>query len=290
MGEKNLSQKLLITGATGLLGSRLYSYLKEQGFHVIGHGCSVPSDANCDLSCKNSTEQLLNDVQPQLIINLVALTDVDKCEEQPQSAYLLNVKTLENIVCWLKKNPDVPLIHISTDQIYNGPGPHKEDDITLLNTYGFSKYCAELAALQVKSTVLRTNFFGRSVLQNRKSFSDWLIHSFENKIPIKLFTDIFFSPLSLDTLGKIMVKIIKNPLPGIFNLGSRDGMSKRDFAITLAKHLSLNTDNAQEALSSGQNLKARRPDDMRMNCEYFESTFNISLPSLTDEIMRLKKQ
>lgn len=285
-----MSKKLLLTGATGLLGSRLYPFLKERGFCVIGHGYTVKFDVNCNLCCKHSTEQLLNSIRPQLIINLVALTDVDKCEEQPQSAYLLNVKTLENIVGWIKEHPDVQLIHISTDQVYNGPGPHKEDKITLLNTYGFSKYCAEIVARQVRSTVLRTNFFGHSYLPNKKSISDWLIDRFEKQTPTKLFTDVFFSPLSLDTLQEIMVKIIEKPIPGIFNLGSRDGMSKRDFGLALAQHFSLKTDCAQGALSSEQGLKARRPCDMRMNCDHFESTFNISLPLLIDEIKQLKRK
>ena len=285
-----MSKRLLLTGATGLLGSKFYPYLKEQGFCVIGHGYTTTADVNCDLCCKQSTEQLLDSVRPQLIINLVALTNVDRCEENPQQAYLLNVKSLENIVAWLKAHPDVRLIHISTDQVYDGPGEHKEDDVTLLNIYGFSKYCAELAARQVKSTVLRTNFFGHSRLSRKKSFSDWLINSFEEQVPIKLFTDIFFSPLSLDTLQEIMVKIIENPVPGIFNLGSREGMSKRDFGMALARHFSLKTDCMQDALSSEFDFKARRPCDMRMNCDYFESTFNISLPLLIDEIKQLKRE
>ena len=92
-----MSKKLLLTGATGLLGAKLYPYLKEEGFSVIGHGYTATADVNCDLCCKQSTEQLLDSVRPQLIINLVALTNVDRCEENPQQAYLLNVKSLENI-------------------------------------------------------------------------------------------------------------------------------------------------------------------------------------------------
>ena len=284
-----MSKRILLTGATGLLGSRLCPYLKKKGFCVIGHGNATKSDVNCDLCCKRSTEQLLNSVQPQLIVNLVALTDVGKCENEPQNAYSLNVKTLENIVTWIKEHPDVQLIHFSTDQVYDGPGPHKEDEVTLLNTYGFSKYCAELVAQQVKGTILRTNFFGHSYSPNRRSFSDWLIHSFEQQIPIKLFTDIFFSPLSLDTLQEIMVKIIENPVPGVFNLGSLNGMSKRDFGFALAQHLSLKTDCAQDALSVEHGFKVRRPSDMRMNCDHFKNTFNLSLPSLISEIRRLTR-
>jgi dTDP-4-dehydrorhamnose reductase len=65
-------------------------------------------------------------------------------------------------------------------------------------------------------------------------------------------------------------------------------MSKRDFAIELAKVFSLDSGCAQDALASELNLKARRPKDMRMDCGLFEKTFNITLPSLKDEIRSLK--
>jgi len=283
-----LSKKILLTGATGLFGSRLYPFLKQQGFNVVGQGNSTKADTNCDLRNQAATEQLLNDVQPQLIIHLVALTDVDKCEQRLQDAYLLNVKTTENIVGWIRQHPGVKIIYISTDQLYDGPGPHSEQDVMPVNVYGFSKYCAEKVVQQVESTILRTNFFGESSLPYRKSFSDWLIESFQKQTPIKLFTDAFFNPLSFDTLVEILAKVVENPIPGVFNLGSREGRSKRDFGIELAKLFSLSTDCAQDALVAEQKLKACRPKDMRMDCSLFERTFNIKLPLLKDEIKRLK--
>jgi dTDP-4-dehydrorhamnose reductase len=282
------SKKILLTGATGLLGSKLYPFLKQQGFNVVGQGHNTKADVNFDLRNQAATEDILNSVEPQLIINLAALADVDKCEQHIHDAYLLNVKTAENIVGWVKKHPKVEVIHISTDQIYDGSGPHREEDAMPINVYGLSKYCAEKVFGQVKSTILRTNFFGNGNMAQRGSFSDWLLECFRKQTPIKLFTDVYFSPLSFDTLMMLMLKMIEIPIPGVFNLGSRDGMSKRDFAIELAKVFSLSSDCAQDALVSQLNLKARRPGDMRMDCSLFEKKFNITLPLLKDEIRSLK--
>ena len=285
-----MSKKIFLTGATGLLGSSLYPYLKKQGFCTVAGGFEAVSDINCDLCNQAETEKMLSEQMPDIIINLAALTNVDECELNTQKAYLLNTKIVENIVGWIKKHPFVNLIHISTDQVYDGNGPHKEGDITLLNTYGFSKYCAELVAMQVRGTILRTNFFGHSAAKNKKSFSDWLIESFQKKEPIKLFTDVLFSPLSIDTLQEMIVEVVNNPIEGVYNLGSREGMSKRDFAMTLAENLSLDTNNAKDALSKELSLKARRPSDMRMDCGLFESIFNITMPYLRDEIKRVTAQ
>ena len=68
----------------------------------------------------------------------------------------------------------------------------------LTNYYSFSKYAAELA-LRVNSTILRTNFFGKSMCEQRSSFTDWVYHSAINKQNIVLFSDVFFSPLSMTT-------------------------------------------------------------------------------------------
>jgi len=285
-----LAIRVLLTGACGLLGSRLYPYLKGCGFDVVGHGYTASSDVCCDLRCRELTNKMLDNVRPEVIVNLAALTNVDKCEQEPQNAYLLNVRVVENIVEWIRSRSDARLVQVSTDQVYGDKGPHSEDDVALLNTYAFSKYCGELAARQVDSAVLRVNFFGHSFNPSRKSFSDWLIDSFKNQIPIKLFTDVLFSPLSLDSLVEIMAQIIEHPINGTFNLGSRGGMSKRDFALGLAGHLSLKTDCAKDSLLAESKLAACRPRDMRMDCSLFERTFGISLPSLADEIKRLGKQ
>ncbi len=277
-------KQILITGATGLLGSSILPYLNQNGFDVISHGHKLQADFNGDLTSKTWTDQLLNTINPQIIINLVALTNVDRCEEHPNQAYLLNVKPIENIISWIRKNHQTYLIHISTDQVYDNSGPHNENDITLTNTYAFSKYCAEQIASKVDSTILRTNFFGKSQHAKTTSFSDWLIESFKNQKKIKLFTDVMFTPLSIDTLQEMIGIVIKNPKIGVYNLGSHEGLSKRDFALKLAKQLNLNTDCAKDCTSKELNLKAYRPLDMRMDSHLFEKAFGINLPLLTDEI------
>ena len=77
------------------------------------------------------------------------------------------------------------------------------------NFYTKSKINSEKIASNMNSIILRTNFFGKSFNLNRASFSDWIFNSFKNKKSIKLAEDIYFSPLSIETICKILVKIIK---------------------------------------------------------------------------------
>ena len=277
---------VLVTGATGLLGSALVPLLKERGHQVTSLGHSHVADINADLVIYEQTARALDKVRPEVIINLMALTDVDRCETHPHEAYLINVKPVENLCGWMRTaSAHCHLIQISTDQLYDGLGPHPEEEMTIRNYYAMSKLAGEFAARAVSSTILRTNFVGRSVREGRVSLTDWLYTALRRGEPINVFDDVLFNPLSISTLcERIESCIAKRPL-GIFNLGSHDGMSKADFAFAFANAVGLSTAKlARNSFTDSGALAARRPTDMRMQCDRFEDCMVSRLPRLIDEI------
>jgi dTDP-4-dehydrorhamnose reductase len=281
--------RVLVTGSTGLLGATLLDVLKARGFEVLSHARSL-GDLNGDLRDPEAARALLTTARPDTVVNLAALTNVDRCESHPQEAYIANTRIVENLANSLEcMGGGGHLVQISTDQLYDGAGPHAEDEVTLTNYYAFSKYAGELAAAAVNSTILRTNFFGRSRHGVRRSFSDWLVDSLRQDRPVQVFTDVAFSPLSLERLTDLVCKVIERPTRGVFNLGSRDGLSKADFCFSLARALELPTSRMTRASSADAPLKAYRPKDMRMNCARFEAAFMVRLPSLAEEIESMKR-
>lgn len=283
---------VLVTGATGLLGSSLVPLLKIRRCKVITHARSGDADCLADLSVTDEVFKLLDKTRPEIIINLVGMTDIDLCETQPNQAYLLNVRTVENIANWIKqKKTSCHLLHISTDQVYDGANLHHEELVTLTNYYAFSKYAGELAAASVPSTILRTNFFGRSYCPKRVSLTDWIFRSLSNNDFIQVFNDVLFSPISMSTLAEMIELSILNKPIGVFNLGSHDGMSKADFAFAFADELYLST-RAMKRTRTDQVtfIKTYRPKDMRLDCSKFENTLGIKLPFLRNEIKRVAKE
>jgi dTDP-4-dehydrorhamnose reductase len=281
--------KVLVTGATGLLGRSLVPLLQERGHQVIQMGHTYSTDFNVDLTSIEETSRALDQALPEVIINLIALTDVDRCETHPNESYLLNVKPVENLCNWIKANgQQCYLIQISTDQVYDSPGEHSENVLTIRNHYAMSKLAGEYAARIVPSTILRTNFVGRSFRQGRTSFTDWLYKSLRGTEPIRVFDNVMFNPLSISTLCNQIERVIFERPLGIFNLGSRDGMSKADFAFAFAVATGLPTTNLIRSNASDvTTLVARRPTDMRMQCDYFEARMRLKLPRLIDEIQVL---
>ena len=281
--------KILVTGASGLLGSILVPVLGASGHEVFGHSNSKSGWINADLTIKDDAKALMNRIRPNLIINLVALTNVDICEKDPRRAHQLNTEVVENIVEAMEGSGQNFLIHISTDQVYDSPGYSSEDEIQLKNTYAFSKYAGELAASKVSSTIFRTNFFGKSPTQTRLSFSDWILDSLRKNIPITVFDDVIFNPLAFDTLIAMILLAIERRIDGVFNLGSRGAISKADFAFTLAKVYGLSSAGLISGSVQNADLLAFRPRDMSMDCTRFESAFDVKLPTLLDEISNLNR-
>jgi dTDP-4-dehydrorhamnose reductase len=272
-----------------MLGSTLAPWLERCGHSVLRHGfrAHCPADHQADLRKYASAAAMLGRAAPDCIINLAALTDVDACERRPHEAYLMNTAIVDNICRWIRTAElGCHLVQISTDQLYDGSGPHPESDITISNIYAFSKIAGELAAACVPSTILRTNFFGRSCCPARASFSDWIYESIVRNQPISLFEDVRFSPLSLTTLSDMIERVVRKRPVGIFNLGAADGSSKADFAYGFARALDLPTTVMRRVhSSSAAHLEAYRPKDMRMDSSLFERTMDLRLPTLAEEIL-----
>lgn len=285
--------KILLLGATGLLGSTLGAFLAARHAQVSTHSRSKGAQYQADLTSPEEAVNLLRNVQPDVIINLIGLTNVDACEAQPSQAYLLNVRTVENIARWIRQEGSFcHLIHLSTDQVYDGVNTlHTEESVTLTNYYAFSKYAGELAAVSVASTILRTNFFGRSHCPQRASLSDWLFRALSNDSPIEVFDDVLFSPLAMSTLSEMIEMSMLNRAVGVFNVGSHEGLSKADFAFAFADELGLSVRSMKRRLSSQVAfLKTYRPKNMRMNSRKFEDLLGVKMPVLRDEIRLAAKE
>jgi dTDP-4-dehydrorhamnose reductase len=285
--------KILILGSTGLLGATLVPYLKMSKDNIVTHSKkNSTADFIFDLCDWDKTFKFLTYIQPTIIINLVGLTSVDLCQKQPHTGYLINTRTVENLTRWIMQaGGNCHLIHISTDHVYDGKGPHVEEEITLTNNYALTKYAGEIAARQVQSTLLRTNFIGRSRVSGRQSLTDWVYKSLSSGQKIQVLTDVLFGPLSMKTLSEMIELVISSKPIGVYNLGSSNGMSKAEFDFKFAKKLGLPVHLMSKINSSDASfLQVYRPKDMRMDCSKFENVMGIKLPTLQEEIGRTVKE
>ena len=285
------SRRVLVLGASGMLGGTLVPVLVAAGHHVIRHARTAANrfaDVQADLADNEATLALFQAVDPEIVINLAGETNVDACEADPHRAYVGNVVTAANVARAARASANLRVIHVSTDQVYDGPGPHGEADMLIRNTYAQTKRAAELLFEHSPTTIIRTNFVGPSHVSHRSSLSDWIAASLTAGSTIPVFTDVFFSPLTMHSLSKTIANLLPQPPDGIFNVGSRDGMSKAEFAFAVAKAMSLPQDLLVPTCSDAvTGNRARRPKDMRMSVEAIESSLGRRMPTLADEIASL---
>jgi dTDP-4-dehydrorhamnose reductase len=285
-------RKVLVTGASGMLGWHLVPVLEGQGWEVIRVARTGPVTHAIDLCDAAGTGQLIANVAPSVVVHLAAATDVDMCERDPQLAYRQNVLASENVaLACAQAGNGIRLVHASTDHVYDGAGLHAEDDVTVRNHYAMSKLAGEQAALRCPgATILRLNFAGRSAHPKRRSFSDWVVESLKANAAIQVFDDVWFSPLRVATLARALAHVAAHPAPGVFNLGSVGQLTKAELAQRLARGLKLAGGRLVAAPLAGRTGMAPRPLGMGMDCTRFARAFSFPLPPIDDEVQALLQE
>lgn len=275
----------MITGASGLLAPYVAEAARALGPVVLTARRS--GDEPCDLTARAAVAALIGRVRPSVVIHCAAMTNVDACEADPNTAFAVNRDATAYLASALAA--DCRLVFVSTDQVYpDRRGLHREDRVGPVNVYGRSKLGGEYAAVAHKATiVLRTNFFGPSRSPGRASLSDFFIGSFASGAKISLFADSLFSPLHMATLAETMIRCLEAGLRGVYNAGCRRGMSKMDFALALGRHLKLPTDAGVPTDSRSLPNRTPRTADLRMGVGCLERALGCSMPTLRQEIRKL---
>jgi len=283
--------KILVLGSSGFFGKILVPYLRKKNYEVCTDIGYLKKKLKKNQNVQYELFKEIIKKKPKIIINLIAFTNIDKCEKFKKLAENSNsffVKTLSTVISkFFLKN--IHLIHLSTDQVYNGYGPHTEKNVSPKNYYAKTKLKGEKFASEINSTILRTNFIGKS--KNKKaSLSDWIVKNIKKKKSIFVFKNIFFSPLHTSTLCDAINKVIKLRIKGVYNLGSSSRISKAEFAKQLCKRLNLNLNKLVYTNYSNKFLFARRPLDMSLNVNKFKKKFKFKLPKVMTEIGKLSRE
>ena len=277
--------KILILGSSGLLGNKIYHFLKKKRLNILHNGLKK---RKLDITNLNNLKIILNK-KLDLIINCAAATNVEKCEKFFKQTSKINIELGHNIFFLKKKlNLKFSVIFFSTDQVYESKKYSKENSkLTVYNNYSYQKLKAEKIYTKNRSIIFRTNFFGKGTGLN-ESFSDWLYNSFKSNKKFFLFKDIIFNPVRIDTLNNIIYNIItkkKLNSNGVYNIGSEGQISKSNFGIFFAKKLKI-YNNKEIICNSSEILKVKRPRNMSMNIRKFEKKFYMKLPDIKSEIIK----
>ena len=262
------------------------------GIHTRQINLSNTRSVLIDMRSISSIKKIFEEVQPNLVINTAGLTNVEYCENQPKLAGYVNVEIASNLatVC---RDLGVSMTHISTDHLFSGEQSFSDEKAQPMpvNVYGQTKAEAELRILNIcpDALVVRTNFYGLGT-SYRCSFSDVLINALRSCKRVRLFKDVFYTPILAQELVLATHDLLKKNANGIFNVVGDERISKYHFGLQLAESFNLNQD-LIEAVSINEvpNL-VKRPLDMSLSNKKASDLLGKKIGNVFEHIAKLKLQ
>ena len=249
---------VLVIGS-GFLGKNVVNEFKHNQIQVVGTNYSR-NDVYVDITSIDSIISCVKKYSPEIIVNCAANVNVDELENNEKLAFSINAKGAENIakVC---KNNEIRLLHISSDAVFDGKrGMYTEDDIlNPINVYGKSKMLGEqmISETLENHVIIRTNFYG---FYNRGKFLfNWILSKLKNNEEVLGFNDVFFNPLEVTNVSKMICELSSGKICGILHLSSDEIFSKFEFATKIAEFFDFDSNLVKPRSIDEFGFNAKRP-------------------------------
>lgn len=217
--------RIVIVGAGGRLGAALAREFGAQDV-VVGY-----NHAQLDLAAAEQMRATLGALEFEVLVNCAAQTNVDRCETEPDEAYLLNADA-PRILAEICADKKAKLIHISTDYVFDGAQerPYTEEDAAdPISVYGASKLEGEKRVLETQTShlVARVSWiFG----PDRPSFIDWLIGQAQQHEEVQAVADKFSTPTYTIDVAQMLRPLIDDAsAAGVIHLANGGGCSWREY-------------------------------------------------------------
>ena len=286
---------ILLTGAGGMLGVRLLPHLKKafkksRIFSVFhGAGSQVfETTAVGDLTDKDFLEHVINASQPDLIINLAALTDVERCENEPELARRVNAGIPQALAA---QAPDAKLIQLSSDYVFDGKsGSYIPDSLPApLSVYGKTKLESESMTLQnSRNLVVRAS--GTFDWLTTGNLFSYFAARLDEKLKVRALSDSFYTPIWADDLARGIVGLLKQETAGLIHYAGPERMSRYDFALVIADEFGFDKTLIERANQKDFNWKARRPADSSLNSAEGYKQAKVTPHTLAEALAIMREQ
>jgi dTDP-4-dehydrorhamnose reductase len=267
--------RVLVTGASGLVGRAVSEYCVNSGDDVLSY------DHSLDITDCQAVRETIVGSQPDVVINCAAWTDVDACESDPEKAFAVNAAGPENLAAACRE-VGCGFITISTDYVFDGKKSGfytQRDDPNPESVYAASKLDGERRSSQTygRSIIVRTGYiFG----PGGKNFLSTIVSRARRGEKLTAIHDTYGTPTYSRDLAERLRRLAVQNIPGIYHVvNSGPGVSFEQFTRKTVELIG-NSDTVVESISADTlNRPAKRPSNSRLYCELSET---IGLSPLRD--------
>ena len=287
-------ERLLVTGASGLLGSKIVELAREDYEIIPLHNTKPlhPNSLKLDITDQNQVFSLFSKLEPDIVIHTASETNVDKCETKKEHAWNVNVEGTRNIAEACKAG--AKLIYISTDYVFDGrKGNYKEDDApNPISYYAVTKLEGEKQVIQncKNFAILRTSvLYGWHPL--KRNFATWAINQLKQNKEITVVEDHYNTPTLADNLAEITIEAIQKDLQGLYHASGSERISRYEFAKQIAKTFNLNAGLIKPVkMSQLTAWIAKRPKDSSLSTGKIRKQLKTKPLNITEGLNKMKEE
>ena len=288
--------KVLVTGAGGLFGSAVAS-LASKSHHVYAafsqHPPTVGTPVRLNLLDREGPADMVAKTEPDVVIHSAAMTDVDRCEREPELAERVNVEGTK-LLSEAAKKAGAYFLYISTDYVFDGNrGMYNErDSANPVNFYGLTKLRGEqsVKASGVDFCIARASvIYGAHPAAGKVNFALWLVESLRKREHVKVVEDQYVSPTLNTNLSQMLLEAAEQRLTGTFHMAGASRVSRYEFAKAVAEAFGLDSSLIAPTRMSDMHWSARRPKDSSLDVSKATSALKEKPIQLAEALLKLKQ-
>jgi len=239
--------------------------------------------------------KILDEIKPDLIVNAAAYTNVDKAEEEPEKAQLVNAITPGEVANWCKKH-DAVLIHYSTDYVFDGKKgvPYtEEDEPNPINQYGKTKLEGERAIQESGAIhlILRTAWV---YSMRGNNFVTKVLEWAKNSNEIRVVDDQISNPTWARALAEITADLIAMGIRdirpffkdkgGLYHCAGSGYCSRFEWVKIILEYSGIKNVNVLPVKSKDYNTSARRPYFSALDIEKLKNSIGLAFADWKDNL------
>jgi dTDP-4-dehydrorhamnose reductase len=280
--------KVLVTGASGQLGSEVAVRLQQQGHHVI-----MPGRDEMDFTSPETLMQCIRHHRPEQVVNCAAYTQVDRAESEPDTAFAVNRDAPGRLAEAVAENGG-SLLHVSTDFVFDGKRDtpwNETDKPDPLCVYGRSKLAGEQAVMQVlpDATVLRTAWvYG----VNGHNFVKTILRVARDGKPLRVVDDQVGTPTWSSDIADVIARLLADGATGLYHYTNAGKTSWYGFARAILEEAAvqgfeIRTVEVTPIGTADWPTPAVRPAFSVLDTGKIESRLSLSIPAWRDSLKKM---
>lgn len=288
-------KKVLVFGGAGLVGSK-FIQLNMQRFKI-----NAPSASSVDILKMSQILEIVENFNPDSIVNFAAYTNVEEAENQKGDkdgiCYQVNALGAKN-VAEVAKSYNKHLVFISTEYVFDGlkeNAPYTEEDSpNPINWYGQTKLSGEKFVLGEggKSLIIRISMPFSAHYELKRDVARFFLEQIKLRQPVKVVKDQRITPTIVNDISDALALFLENATKGIYHVSSRDCVTPLEFVKTIVETFKLDYSLISSTTLDefNKNKKAKLLRNSWLNPTKFENQFGNDILHTVEEALVIFKQ